>query len=214
MASNRMMIATAQALSTRNDYNFKSTIETVNAYFDLGSQEYAAFTYIAGLSELCQGVSFPSQSKIAEKLGVDRTRANKIISQLVKKGLLIVVKVEGIRNNFYVIPTIAELLNRVAEKVKAITSKIKESIKKTAEKVAETVERVQEVFASKKENKPQTSLKGSQNGFKKTPIRTEYLPDWWEESTRENEEKTQVKQNQDSLPTKESILEMLRSAGF
>ncbi|MDQ6599239.1 helix-turn-helix domain-containing protein [Bacillus salipaludis] len=144
MTSNKMMLATAQALSTRTDYDFKSMIETINEYFDFGTQEYNAFLYIAGLSELCQGVSFPSQSKIAEKLGVDRTRANKIVAQLVEKGLLIVVKVEGIRNNFYIIPTIVELMSKVSDMIQAITSKTKETIKKTAEKVQKIAQEVAE----------------------------------------------------------------------
>ncbi|MGG1400568.1 hypothetical protein ABE288_22500 [Bacillus salipaludis] len=209
MASNKMMTATAQALSTRSDYSFHETMTIINEYFDLGLQEYNVFTFIAGLSELCQGVSFPSQSKIAEKLNVDRTRANKIVAQLVEKGVLIVVKVEGIRNNFYIIPTIAELMSKVSEKIQAITSKVKDVIKKTAEKAQEVAKKVSNVIAPKKERKAQKSDYKPQNGGRKwgkKPIRTEMIPDHMREDF--------VAPAPQTTATKESILARLRSAGY
>jgi biotin operon repressor len=170
----------ANLLTKHKGLTYKSgdIIGFVSKNFYLGTREYEVFLYLVGLASECNGVAFPSQDTVADHFGIDRTRVNAIVRQLKKKGVLFVEKIQQGKNpqNFYIIPT----LGHFEAMVEGIFSEIDEISNGIVEKVKQTKQPQKE-----KKEQPKTETKNSEKPMQKTynkkPVRTEMLPDWFEE---------------------------------
>ncbi|MFB3164703.1 helix-turn-helix domain-containing protein [Neobacillus sp. 179-J 1A1 HS] len=102
--------------------------------------------------------------------------------------------------------------------LKKVKKVIVEAVREVKNKVETVAQKVSNAITTKREKNVQTSQNKAQNSgqkwSKKAPIRTEILPDWWEESTIEIKKKNSLQQDQKPSITKEMILKRLRMAGF